>query len=452
MMTDYRWSYVKTVVAAATLGLGAIVAARLAATSAGGLGKALIEGMGWTLGMPLEGLAMGGLIALYRDQKERTGKVDLFLAANAARSEAVLSAGTVDCGIRVRRLLKRLFGARWHLVGDAVEIRSLAEIRETLDSAGCLDALPFQTEMEAFCGQRAVIFRSVDKIYDYGRTKKLRRLADAVLLTGLRCHGSSHGGCQASCYLLWKSAWLRPVRTQDTPPAAQRSQQQPEGLPDPPRYVCQYTQLAAASTPLHTSDVRQDLRPLLAGNVTVRAFCIAILTQLFNAVQEARHGSGYPSRRRGAPTPNATVPAGLIPGDRVRVLERAALTATLDARGRHRGLWFDDDMIKHCGRTHTVLKRVDRIIDDVSGRMVEMKTPCFILTEADASGEFWRFCAQHEYPFWREAWLRLEARPMPGEAASVAQQTPPVPLEQQPALQSRLVDSGPSLRPPLRRS
>lgn len=439
-MADYRVSYLKTTVVAAGMGLIVILAAHLAGSLGVGFVKALIEGTGWTLGLPLECLAIGGVIALYRDRRERTGNADLFLAANAARSEAVLSTGVADSGIWLRRLVRRLVRARWLLVGDVVEIRSLEEIRGTLDDAGCLDGLPFQTEMAAFCGRRAVIFRSVDKIYDYGRTRKLRRLADAVLLTGLRCHGTSHGGCQASCYLLWKSAWLRPVRVQDTPPVPAQPPQYLEGsLPDPPRYLCQYTQLAAATTPLRPSDLRQDVRPLLAGNVTVRAFCIAILTQFFNAVQEARHGSGYPSRRRGTLTPNAIVPAGLIPGDRVRVLERTAITATLDARGHHRGLWFDDDMIKHCGRTHTVLKRVDRIIDNVSGRMVGMKTPCFILTEADASGEFWRFCAQHEYPFWREAWLRREAPPMRGGTASVAQQTPPVPLEQQPALPERRI-------------
>ena len=36
-------------------------------------------------------------------------------------------------------------------------------------------------------------------------------------------------------------------------------------------------------------------------------------------------------------------------------------------------------------------------------------TPCLVLAEAEASGEFLRFCAQHEYPFWREVWLSPES-------------------------------------------
>ena len=427
-MADYRVSYLKTTVMAAGMGLIVILAAHLAGSLGVGFVKALIEGTGWTLGLPLECLAIGGVIALYRDRRERTGNADLFLAANAARSEAVLSTGVADSGIWLRRLVRRLVRARWLLVGDVVEIRSLEEIRGTLDDAGCLDGLPFQTEMAAFCGRRAWVFRGVDKIYDYGRSKKLRRLRDAVLLGGLRCDGSAHGGCQASCYLLWKKAWLKPIEDAAAWPVAQGPGRAPERIPPPPRYTCQYTQLVAASAPLNAGDLRQDLRPLLVGNVTVSAFCVSVLTWLFNAVQMARGGSGYPARRRGARTANSPVTNGLIPGDRVRVLGRGEITATLDARGRHRGLWFDDDMIKHCGRRHTVLKRVERIIDDVSGQMLEMKTPCFVLADVDASGEFWRFCAQHEYPFWRDAWLRVEAPTPPAGATSKAQLTATSPL------------------------
>jgi hypothetical protein len=38
-----------------------------------------------------------------------------------------------------------------------------------------------------------------------------------------------------------------------------------------------------------------------------------------------------------------------------------------------------------------------------------MKAPCIVLDGADASGEFLRLLAQHEYPFWREVWLSPEA-------------------------------------------
>ena len=61
--------------------------------------------------------------------------------------------------------------------------------------------------------------------------------------------------------------------------------------------------------------------------------------------------------------------------------------------------------------------RIDRILEK-SGRMLEMKTPCIVLDGVEASGEYLRFCAQHEYLYWREAWLAPLARSPTNVAAS----------------------------------
>jgi hypothetical protein len=110
------------------------------------------------------------------------------------------------------------------------------------------------------------------------------------------------------------------------------------------------------------------------------------------------------------------VAQGVVPGDQVRIRRRDEIGATLDTRGRNRGLWFDDDMIKHCGHVYSVRQRVERIIDDATGQMLEMKGSCILLEGVDASGEFLRLCAQHEYPFWREVWLSLEQTAIPDSA------------------------------------
>ncbi len=415
-MTAYKRSYVKTSAAAAVTGLFVIVGTHLLASGRLGTVTPLINAIAWIFGGIFEAVALGGVIALYRDHGDANGRADLFLTANKARSEEVLAAGRPGVGILFRRWWRDLLGDRWAVVGDVVEVRSREEIERTLDGAGCLDGLPFMPEMANFCGRQARIFRCVDKIYDFGRSKTLRRLTTVVLLTGLRCDGSAHGGCQASCYLLWKRAWLRTVRDAAVPRGGhhapvsveRRREAQSEATRKPPRYTCQYTQLAAASTPMSRLDLRQDLRPLLAGNVTFRAFCVAVLTRLFNEVQEARRGAGYPAPWRGTFTGTSRAAYGVVSGDRVRVLPRGEIAATLDAGSRNRGLWFDEDMIKHCGHSYRVLKRAERIIDDATGRMLEMKTPCILLEGADASGEFLRLCAQHEYPFWREIWLSPE--------------------------------------------
>ena len=410
-MRGYRPSYVKTLVTAAALGLAVIVILLLAEHARFGLLKPLVEAVGGAVLVVIACVAAGGTLALYRDDAQAKGRMDLFERANAIRSEAGLTTAQPGSGIVLRRIGRWILGSRRLLVGDMVEIRSLDEIRRTLDGSRCLDRLPFMPEMAKFCGQRARVFRCVDKIHDYNRSKALRRLRDVVLLVGLRCDGGAHGGCQASCYLLWKEAWLKPA-----PEGCSEHERTGHGTPTlwsecPPStgpYTCQFTQLAAASTPMSRWDIWQDVRPLVSGNVTVGAFCVAVLTRLFNAVQRARDGVSYPSMTPETGGAVGSVECRFAPGDTVRVRSMEDIVATLDEGGRHLGLWFDRDMVKHCKRRYNVLKRVDRIIDDVTGRMLEMKTPCLVLAGVEASGEFLRFCAQHEYPFWREAWLSSE--------------------------------------------
>lgn len=346
-------------------------------------------------------VAIAGVLVIWRDDRMAKGHEDLFLLLNEARSEAAL-----------RRATKRArHGFAPLTVGEEVQVKGLAEIQRTLDADGCLESLPFQAEMAAFCGRRFRVFRVVDKVYDYGRSRRLRRLQRTVSLAGVRCTGSAHGGCQAECSLLWKEDWLRcvaarPLQAQDTSalPAADVPVVSDTGQ----AFRCQFTQLTAASSALRKWDIRQDLRPLLSGNVTVPAYCVVLLTRLFNCVQEFRGGIGYPALSQGKLTQTPAASHGLVPGSRVRVLDPESIAATLDSGSRNRGLWFDQEMLRSAGRTYQVHSRVDRIIDITTCRVTSMKTPSFTLEGVTATGEFLRLCSQHEYNFWREAWLRPE--------------------------------------------
>jgi hypothetical protein len=414
-MSQSRLSYLKTTAVAALLGVLALAVAAFAAFHPQGSGQIFLEGAGSIVGLVFGCIALAGMVVLHRSWGLEHGRPDLFLRMNAKRDLKVVGSGELEWGTRVRRLLRRLSGQSYPLVGDLVEVRSLAEIRKTLDDAGCIDGLPFMEEMAAFCGRRFRVFRCVDKIYDYGRSARLRRIEDVVLLGGLRCDGGAHGGCQASCSLLWKTAWLKTVADDGLEGAEQRvdlpplTGTVPVQQPAPASYTCQFTQQTAASRPLSRWDIRQDLRPLLAGNVTVRAFFVGVLTRLFNRVDRLRGGSGYPplshSTRKKTPPP----PFQLEPGDKVRVLASERIAATLDEGSRNRGLWFDHEMIKHCGEHARVSRRIDKIIDISTGRIIPMKTPCLVLQGVDSSGEFMRFWGQHEYLYWREVWLEPDA-------------------------------------------
>jgi hypothetical protein len=101
---------------------------------------------------------------------------------------------------------------------------------------------------------------------------------------------------------------------------------------------------------------------------------------------------------------------GLQPGELVEVRSREEITRTLDASGRHSGLTFNDEMAQHCGKQFRVRRRVTRIIDEGSGRMIQFKKNVCIALEGvvctgDRTNRLW-FCRRDLYPFWREAWLR----------------------------------------------
>jgi len=95
--------------------------------------------------------------------------------------------------------------------GMLVEVRSREEILASLDQGGCVERMPFMPEMLKHCGKQyrvsAVAHKTCDTAYKTGG----RKLEHSVHLEDLRCDGSAHGGCQATCLFFWKTAWIKPV-------------------------------------------------------------------------------------------------------------------------------------------------------------------------------------------------------------------------------------------------
>lgn len=344
----------------------------------------------------------GGLVCLWRDARETAGKEDL-LARSAIRIPGPSFFSTLG--------LRFLQGARLR-AGDLVQVRPRYEIAATLDERGTMAGLPFMLEMEPLCEQVFRVHRRVDHINDMRHKTGLRRIRDVVTLADVRCSGAAHGGCQAECQILWNDAWLK--RVADRQPAKviqarESSGPRPNRVADSensdPTYFCQMTALWDASRPLSSLDIRQDFRPLISGNVPLIEFLLAVLTHVFNIVQGLRGGVGYPfwpERQIKGHHPSAE--PHFDAGDAVVVRSKEEISQTL-VNGRNKGLWFDRDMIRFCGRPAIVRQRVSRIIHEGTGKMVVMKTPCLTLEDVIATGEFLRLCPQHEYIFWRETWL-----------------------------------------------
>src|SRR5262249_5643239 len=88
----------------------------------------------------------------------------------------------------------------------------------------------------------------------------------------------------------------------------------------------------------------------------------------------------------GVPTPPGRV--DLQPGEFVRVKSQAEIEETLDVRNSNRGLFFDCEMIPFCGKVFQVRHRVSRIIDEPTGRMLQMKQPCIVLDQVVCNSEY----------------------------------------------------------------
>lgn len=316
--------------------------------------------------------------------------------------------------------------------GDIVEVRSEEEILRTLDADGKLDGLPFMPEMLSFCGQRYRVRARAHKACDTINWQQFRRMESAVHLEDLRCDGSAHGGCQAGCLLFWKEAWLRPVDPQEaerTTPGADAAAASKEVLLGATQigtneagetlFSCQATELTRASKGLLPWwDPSQYVQDITSGNSTLPRVVRALLVGLFNRFQQAnarflprfcliRGCKRYPFIE-GTATNGGTLSASLDlrPGEIVEIKSREEIFATLDEKDKTQGLRFDGEMLKHCGRRARVLRRIEKIIDEKTGRMLTIKRDCVILDGVICNGDYHRSCPRAIYPYWREAWLR----------------------------------------------
>ena len=334
---------------------------------------------------------------------------------------------------------------------------SREQILRTLDKEGRLDGLPFMPEMFAFCGQRLRVFRRAHKTCDtrggIERSRGSRSMREAVHLEGVRCDGRAHGGCEAECLIFWKEAWLRRL------PEDGRKLAKPAGRPDTgteglvsgsarcteadvlagtqrspagggygPIYVCQATEISKATRPLRWWEIGQYVEDYRSGNVGLGRVAKGLvyrgyqnlinagiglgapLRWLYDVVQKLRGGTPYPHRSGRIPIGEATptTQLDLRAGELVRVRSYEEILATCDRANKNRGMRFDAEMVSYCGGTYRVLKRVTRIIDEMTGRIEILRNACIVLQGVVCRARYSEcrlFCPRSIYPYWREIWL-----------------------------------------------
>ncbi len=299
------------------------------------------------------------------------------------------------------------------LPGHWVEVLSAEEILRTLDEDHTLGGLPFMPEMLPYCGKRFRVALRAERTCIYPPEVPFRQLEGAVVLQDLRCDGSAHGGCQLGCMMFWKEEWLRRVTAAEPGPPATRGEPGATPLPalrvlsaaDPKAYVCQGTSLPRATTPGDPLwRPGQYLRML-----RVRTLTLGQLTSMLSRAVLRRSGRmAKRVLRRGAPVEAAAVrpaeaPLGLASGDWVVVKSPEEVRQSLDAQGAHKGLPFGGDMVGFCGRRMRVRDRVERIIDERTGRL---RTVQDTVTLEGSVCERYMGCARGMPILWREAWLQ----------------------------------------------
>jgi hypothetical protein len=193
---------------------------------------------------------------------------------------------------------------------------------------------------------------------------------------------------------------------------AKQSVHSRDSTPETPIFRCQATELLRASEPVGWWDVRSFVHEFTGGNVGLWRF-VRTMTRI--AVEEIGRRLGLlssypfePHEMTGRTSPRQA-PQGLRPGELVQIRPRKEIAQTLDEKGKNRGLWFDREMQVYCGHTARVKTKVERFIDERTGRFVELASDCYILEDvicrSDRSEGRW-FCPRAIYPWWRESWLR----------------------------------------------
>jgi hypothetical protein len=97
--------------------------------------------------------------------------------------------------------------------GETVRVRSIAEIRATLDANGTCRGLGYLPDvMDRYSGGTFTVRKRIDLFFDERRWKMLK-LRNVVILDGVHCESPTYSapawaGCDRNCFLFWKEDWL----------------------------------------------------------------------------------------------------------------------------------------------------------------------------------------------------------------------------------------------------
>jgi hypothetical protein len=95
----------------------------------------------------------------------------------------------------------------------------------------------------------------------------------------------------------------------------------------------------------------------------------------------------------------------------VEVRSAKEIFATLDTRGKLRGLTFTPEMTKFCGKRFKVYKKLNKIILEATGELRRIRSPTVLLEGVFCDGKAHGDCDRSCFSFWREEWLKRTNQP-----------------------------------------
>jgi hypothetical protein len=116
--------------------------------------------------------------------------------------------------------------------------------------------------------------------------------------------------------------------------------------------------------------------------------------------------SAFRSRASGA---DGEVPCGqalgLEPGELVEIKSRDEIETTLTAEGENRGLFFELEMLRYCGRRYRASFHLRKIISEQTGKMVHLNDTV-VLDGVTCKETCSANRPREDHFYWREIWLR----------------------------------------------
>ncbi len=110
---------------------------------------------------------------------------------------------------------------------------------------------------------------------------------------------------------------------------------------------------------------------------------------------------------RGTQEKTPTGSLDLQPGELIQVKSLPEIVATLNRKGRNRGLHFSADQRPYCGGIYRVRSRADNFIVEGTGEMKHFRDTV-ILENVLCDSTYFAFggCYRADLLYWREIWLK----------------------------------------------